>query len=118
MAVDDKSPYLPKSEGRDFVSSLKTGVAYRIWKRKLKQYARFNQNSRFKLLEVGCGAGHFLRCAEKWFPKAEIYGLDLVVYNSLCKIQKWCTLLLKVIKMGRNYPERRIHYEELNTRGL
>ena len=77
MAVSNKSPYLPKSEVRDFISALKTIVAYRVWKRKLQQYARLNLWSNFKLLEVGCGPGYFLRCVERWFPKCKAVGTDI-----------------------------------------
>lgn len=76
MAVD-QSPYLPKSEGRNFASLLKTSIAYRVWKRKLKQYAQLNNKSEFKLLEVGCGSGYFLRCFERWFPQCEPVGIDI-----------------------------------------
>jgi ubiquinone/menaquinone biosynthesis C-methylase UbiE len=77
MAIDNDSPYLPKSKARNGLSSLKTSVAYRIWRSKLTQYVRFSKKSRFKLLEVGCGPGYFLRCFEKWFPQSELVGLDI-----------------------------------------
>lgn len=77
MAVDNGSPYLPKSNIKDAIASLKTNVAYRVWKRKLKQHARIEAKSQFRLLEVGCGPGYFLRCFEKWFPKCELVGLDI-----------------------------------------
>jgi len=96
MAVDNASPYLPKSNASDLYSSLKTSVAYRIWQRKLRQFANFNRDSKFKVLEVGCGPGYFLRCIERWFPHCELVGLDidqaLINYaqNYLCK-----TMLIK-----------------------
>lgn len=77
MEVKKESPYLPKSKFKYLISTFKTNVAYRVWRRKLKTWGRFGNESQFKLLDVGCGAGHFLRCAEKWFPNAEIYGLDI-----------------------------------------
>jgi ubiquinone/menaquinone biosynthesis C-methylase UbiE len=57
--------------------SLKTSFAYRIWKRKLKQYADLKPESVFRLLEVGCGPGYFLRCVERWFPLCKPIGLDI-----------------------------------------
>jgi len=77
MALVNRSPYLPKSEIRELISSLKRKFAYRVWKRKLKQYARLNSETKFKLLEVGCGPGYFLRCFEKWFPQCEAVGIDI-----------------------------------------
>lgn len=73
----NKSPYLPKNKFKNCFSIVKTGVAYQVWKRKLRKYGRFYKNSNFKILEVGCGPGYFLRCVEKWFPKSEIYGIDI-----------------------------------------
>ncbi len=70
-------PYSHGNRCRDIVSELKMSVAYRVWKRKLVRYGGVNKNSNFKLLEVGHGAGYFLRCMEKWFPESEIYGLDI-----------------------------------------
>ena len=77
MEVKSCSPYLPKSRLKDFLSTVKTGVAYRVWKRKLKKYGSFDKYSNFEILEVGYGPGYFLRCVEKWFPQSEIYGLDI-----------------------------------------
>ncbi|HEC32211.1 MAG TPA: class I SAM-dependent methyltransferase, partial [Deltaproteobacteria bacterium] len=36
-----------------------------------------NSASNFKLLEVGCGPGYFLRCLERWYPKCEAVGTDI-----------------------------------------
>lgn len=35
------------------------------------------KESKFRLLEVGCGAGYFLRCIERWFPQCEAFGIDI-----------------------------------------
>lgn len=77
MKVDKGSPYLPRNKIKNYFSTFKTSVAYRVWKRKLFQYGGIDENTNFKLLEVGCGAGYLLRSTERWFPKAEIFGLDL-----------------------------------------
>ncbi|MFZ5908144.1 MAG: class I SAM-dependent methyltransferase [Nitrospirota bacterium] len=77
MEIRRNSPYLPKNKIRNYITGIKRKVAYRVWKRKLKKYGNFNKQSVFKLLEVGCGPGYFLQCAEKWFPNSEMYGLDL-----------------------------------------
>jgi ubiquinone/menaquinone biosynthesis C-methylase UbiE len=77
MAIEKGAPYLPQSKIKNYFYSFKTSVAYTVWKRKLRKYGYFYKNSKFKLLEVGCGPGYFLRCVERWFPKSEIYGLDI-----------------------------------------
>jgi ubiquinone/menaquinone biosynthesis C-methylase UbiE len=77
MEVKSPSPYLPVTKRQNFFLILKTSFAYRIWRKDLKKYGGFNKNSRFKILEVGCGPGYFLRWIEKWFPESEPYGLDL-----------------------------------------
>jgi SAM-dependent methyltransferase len=77
MAMMDSSPYLPKNKITNYFSKLKTGVAYRVWKRKLGRYAGFHRESNFKILEVGCGPGYFLHSTEEWFHNANICGCDL-----------------------------------------
>jgi 2-polyprenyl-3-methyl-5-hydroxy-6-metoxy-1,4-benzoquinol methylase len=77
MDVSSDSLYLPKSRFKNYIAVVKTDVAYRVWKRKLRRYGGFTEKSSFQMLEVGCGPGYFLRCIEKWFPESEIYGLDL-----------------------------------------
>jgi ubiquinone/menaquinone biosynthesis C-methylase UbiE len=77
MEVKTPSPYLPVSKRQNFSLTFKTNFAYQIWRRNLRKYGGLNKNSHFKLLEVGCGPGYFLRCVEKWFPASEPYGLDL-----------------------------------------
>jgi ubiquinone/menaquinone biosynthesis C-methylase UbiE len=48
-----------------------------MWKRRIYRYGGYNRNSKIRILDVGCGEGYFLKCIEKWFPNAEIYGLDI-----------------------------------------
>lgn len=76
MAVDGLSTYAPQGNLKDVFLALKTSVAYRVWKRKLRKYGGFHRWSSLKILEAGCGRGYFLRCAEKWFPHCELYGFD------------------------------------------
>lgn len=59
------------------MSEVTRSIAYRVWKRKLKKYGGIKKNGKFKVLEVGCGPGYFLRCIERWFPESEIYGIDI-----------------------------------------
>ncbi len=77
MEVKTESPYLPKGKIETSFLKIKISIAYRVWKRKLKKYGGFDKSSNFKVIEVGCGPGYFLRCVERWFPKSEIYGLDI-----------------------------------------
>jgi ubiquinone/menaquinone biosynthesis C-methylase UbiE len=72
----DRSAYLPKSARAHRFSILKTRVAYRVWRRTLRRSAGLRKDSRFRLLDVGCGPGYLLHCLEAWFPNSELYGLD------------------------------------------
>lgn len=68
--------YLPSSDRQDRFATLRTKMAYRVWRRKLRRYAGLGRQSPFKLLDVGCGPGYLLRSMEGWFPHSERYGLD------------------------------------------
>jgi 2-polyprenyl-3-methyl-5-hydroxy-6-metoxy-1,4-benzoquinol methylase len=61
---------------REHFLSLRRSFAYRIFKRKLKQYGGLNKDSAFSILDVGCGQGYFLLHIKKWFPNCELHGLD------------------------------------------
>jgi len=61
----------------DAFYAFKMRMSYRTWKYKLKKYTDEEFLADFKLLEVGCGPGYFLRCFERWFPKCDLYGLDI-----------------------------------------
>jgi SAM-dependent methyltransferase len=68
--------YLPGGAGKHRFYVMKTALAYRVWRRKLRRYAGWRRASRFSLLDVGCGSGYLLRCLERWFPASHTYGLD------------------------------------------
>ena len=109
MEINKDSPYLPKSQFKHRLASFKTNVAYRVWKRKLAAYGGFRKDSRFKLLEVGCGPGYYLRCAERWFPNCEIYGLD--IDNSLVEFAKMHVKKATIIRHDGQeipFPDRTI----------
>jgi len=76
MGIESSSPYLPKSRIGDYLTFVKRGFAYRVWGECLEKYGEFNVKSQFKFLDVGSGPGYFLRYIEKWFPKADLCGLD------------------------------------------
>jgi len=71
------SLYLPSGVREHRFFMLKTRVAYRVWRRTLRRYAGLGRESRFKLLDVGCGPGYLLRCLELWFPHIHSYGFDV-----------------------------------------
>lgn len=48
-----------------------------MWKVRLFRYGKYNKNSNIRVLDVGCGEGYFLKCLEKWFPYAELFGIDI-----------------------------------------
>jgi len=103
MDVKTESPYLPKNRLKYLFSSFKTNIAYRVWRRKLKKYSGFKKNSKFKLLDVGSGPGYFLKCAENWFPSADIYGLD--IDDSLVDFARDKVIKATIIKHnGENLP--------------
>ncbi len=51
-------------------------MTYRFWRKKLFTWAGLSGESRFKIVDVGCGKGSFLKCIEKWYPAACLWGLD------------------------------------------
>jgi ubiquinone/menaquinone biosynthesis C-methylase UbiE len=75
-AAANRMLYLPGGTGEHRFYVMKTALAYRVWRRKLRRYAGLRRASRFSLLDVGCGSGYLLRCLEKWFPESRLYGLD------------------------------------------
>jgi len=68
--------YLPAGAREHRFLMLKTRMAYRVWRCKLRRHGGLNGRSRFKLLDIGCGCGYLLRCMETWFPNCDICGLD------------------------------------------
>ena len=107
MERNKNSPYLPKSKLKHCFASLKTSVAYRVWKRNLTKYGGFKKKSKFKLLEVGSGPGLYLRRAERWFPNCEICGLD--IDNSLVEFAKVHVKRATIIKhdgQAMPFPDR------------
>lgn len=112
MEVKDSSPYLPKSKTMNCIAALKTRIAYRVWKRKLESYGRFHEASNFKILEVGCGPGYFLRCMERWFPKAQIVGGD---YDcSLASFAKHYAKSAFILQIdAQKLPFKNSHYDAI-----
>ncbi len=67
---------LPPDAREHHFLTVKTRVAYRVWRRELHRYGGWDEQSRFTLLDVGCGCGYLLGCMERWFPHSDIWGLD------------------------------------------
>ena len=51
-------------------------LAYDIWRRELKRFARGRRQDSLKIADVGCGPGFLLVCISKLFPTAELTGVD------------------------------------------
>ena len=75
--IDPNDIYLPKNKFSDHINQIKRSMAYRIWFNLLSKHASLSQNKKFRLLEVGCGPGYFLRLAEKKYSNGELYGIDI-----------------------------------------
>jgi len=81
MKIINSAPYLPAGKLQTLFVHFKKSLAYRVWKRRLRQHGNMHKNSFFRILEVGCGPGYFLRCLEKWFSNASIFGGDFDTYS-------------------------------------
>lgn len=68
--------YLPRGYLNDLYYEFRNTVAYRVWQRKLKKFGSIRKKPSFRLLEVGCGAGYFLRFIEKKYPICQSFGAD------------------------------------------
>ncbi len=103
------TPYLPRNKVDYVFNSFKNRVAYKAWLRYIIKYGGFNRKSIFTILEAGSGAGYFLKCIEKWFPKSKIYGLDadeLLVEFSKRHLEKSVVLPCNIETLP--FPEQKI----------
>jgi SAM-dependent methyltransferase len=67
---------LPAGRCEGLLRRWRKGGQYRLWQRMLHRLGH-RRDSRFSLLEVGCGGGFFLRCCGEWFPRADLVGGDI-----------------------------------------
>ena len=52
-------------------------LSYDLWRRELKRMGlQKHTRGECTIVDVGCGPGFLLQCLEKWFPKANIVGVD------------------------------------------
>jgi SAM-dependent methyltransferase len=92
MLTDEARRYLPRAEDtvRGKGEKLFRMLAYDVWRRELSRFGRGQKNARLRVVDVGCGPGFLLGCIERWFPFAELIGVDqsedlLEVAQSRCK---------------------------------
>lgn len=90
--MDTAKRYMPHDANsfKGFCENLYRRMAYDIWRRELKRFGRRRAQDSLKIADVGCGPGFLLSCISKWFPKAELTGVDqsdelLEVAKSRCK---------------------------------
>lgn len=68
---DIPSPYI---ENDGVFYNFKRKLTYLFAYRLIKKYLHNSKD--FKLLEIGTGSGFFLRNCSKWFPFADLYGIE------------------------------------------
>jgi ubiquinone/menaquinone biosynthesis C-methylase UbiE len=90
--MDTAERYMPHAANtfRGACENLYRRLAYDIWRRELKRFGRRQSQDSLKIADVGCGPGFLLACISKWFPMAELTGIDqsdelLRVARSRCK---------------------------------
>jgi SAM-dependent methyltransferase len=92
MLTNEARRYLPRAEhslaGK--AEKLYRMFAYDVWRRELGRFSREQNTVRLRVVDVGCGPGFLLGCIERWFPAAELIGVDqsedlLMVAQSRCK---------------------------------
>lgn len=94
--MNGASRYMPHAENtlRGRAEKVFRLLSYDVWRRELmRSRAEQRGNGRFRIVDVGCGPGFLLACQEKWFPGAELVGVDasdelLQVAKSRCGSMK------------------------------
>lgn len=73
------SRYLPPPRGtlRRTYHELYIRLTYDIWRRQLRHFAHWSAQDSIHVLECGSGPGFLLKFLERWFPKANLFGLDI-----------------------------------------
>lgn len=52
-------------------------LSYDLWRRELNRFrSHLRKADRCTIVDVGCGPGFLLACLERWFPVANIFGID------------------------------------------
>ncbi len=74
--VDSPYTYREVHGLRSRLSDLKFAAAYWVWQRMIHRYAQ-DARSNLSILEVGCGAGNFVKCLKGWYPNARLSAIDL-----------------------------------------
>ncbi|MEW6607567.1 MAG: class I SAM-dependent methyltransferase [bacterium] len=64
-------------QGKKHILSMRMEVTYRYWVKKLRRIGNLTRDTSFAALDVGCGVGNFLERLEKWYPRAELNGIDI-----------------------------------------
>jgi SAM-dependent methyltransferase len=94
--MNDSCRYMPRhADGtiRSRANQLFNRLTYDLWRRELQRFRRTQQNSRLRIVDIGCGPGFLLQCCEAWGFDAELIGVDqsealLSVAKSRCKGMK------------------------------
>lgn len=76
--MDDISLYLPCPEKTMRGKAIRVfrRLTFDMWRRKLNKFKREQHSEQLRIVDVGCGHGFLMSCFERWFPGAELTGVD------------------------------------------
>lgn len=68
-------------------------LSYDVWRRELKKFRRRDGAQPLRIVDIGCGPGFLLSCLHRWFPGADLIGIDaseelLAVAKSRCNAMR------------------------------
>lgn len=97
--MNEACRYMPHAEStlRGKAEKVFRSLSYDFWRRELKRAQRGRKrNEQFRIVDIGCGPGFLLGCLVRWFPEAELIGVD--ASDQLLGIAKSRSKRIKVLK--------------------
>ncbi len=76
--MSDTCLYIPAPEDtlRGQAQAIFRRLAYDVWRREVRRYLKRTALEKLTIADIGCGPGFLLTCMERWFPNAELIGID------------------------------------------